>query len=349
MQDEAYLDDQKLRQVVPNAQELALQMRNELGLEDVAARGTAFALVSSNDRSYGVQIMGVEPEYEPKVSSLPGLVREGRYLNDSSASEVIVGRALLENLRAELGDELTLLGTGRDGSFAANVATIVGIYASGIEQLDRAAIMVPIDYFQDTFTMEGAGSSVVVMAPGLREVSEVKQQMAQLLPEDSSLVVRDWDELLPGIKQGIQSDMAGALFQYGILIVLVAFSVLNTQLMSVLERTREFGVVMALGVNHRRLGRVVFLESLLMGLGGALIGILLGLALLLYFSRTGLALPGMEDMMARFNLPGRMYPRFSWIGALLGPALVLLGSLAATIYPTWKLRRLEPVEAMRST
>ena len=343
-----YLEGQKLRQTVPEATALAADLRTTLGLESVSARAAGFALVSSEERSYGVQILGVDPRHEVLVSSVPGLVREGRYLEDMDAAEVVVGEGLARNLRAGVGDELTFLGTGRDGSFAAGVATIVGVFRSGITEMDRGAVEVPLGYFQETFAMGSAGNSVVVLAPSLFRVPEIESATTAAIPADRDLVVRDWDALQPGLKQAIQSDLGSAVFMYGVLVVLVAFGVLNTQLMSVLERTREFGVVMALGVSPKRLSRVVLLEATLMGLIGAGIGMALGLAIILFFSRVGITFPGIDAMAAQYNLPARIYPQFSWIGLLVGPGIVLLGSVLAAILPAARLRRMEPVEAMRS-
>jgi ABC-type antimicrobial peptide transport system permease subunit len=142
--------------------------------------------------------------------------------------------------------------------------------------------------------------------------------------------------------------MSSAFFMYGILVVLVAFSVLNTQLMSVLERTHEFGVVMALGMKPGRLGRLVMLETTLMGLIGFIIGAGTGTLLTYWFSVNGLSYPGMEEMVAKFNLPGRVYPQVSWLKTVFGPAVVFLFTLLAAAYPAWRLRRLNPVEAMRT-
>ena len=162
-----YKDDLKMRQVVPDVIELASSLRRELGTETIAARGAAFALASSEERSYGLQIYGVETQFESFVSTIPGLVRDGRYLKDQDATEIVVGKVLARNLRVALGDEVTLLGSGRDGSFAAAIATVVGIFDSGVPDIDRSIAEVPLGFFQDVFYMEGAGHQVVIAAPDL--------------------------------------------------------------------------------------------------------------------------------------------------------------------------------------
>jgi putative ABC transport system permease protein len=343
-----YMDDHKIRQVVPDVQQLAEKLRQGLATDRVAPRASAFALVSSADRSYGVQITGVDPTYEAKVSSLPGLVKKGRFLSGTTADEIVIGRVLARNLRVGVGDKLTFIGSGRDGSFAAAVATVVGIFESGMSDLDRSIAEVPLEFFQETFSMGGAGHAVVIMAPGLTHVGAMRTRVEALLPAGEHLVVHDWDALLPGLKQAIQADFTSAWFMYATLIVLVAFSVLNTQLMSVLERTKEFGIAMALGLTPGRLGRLVLLETTLMGAVGTVLGVVLGGALVLWLSHQGFTYPGLQEMGSKFNVPGRVYPQMSVIGLLLGPMIVLLSSIFASLYPALRLHWMKPVAAMRA-
>ena len=343
-----YLDEQRMRQSVPAVVGLAVRARAALGVETVAARGEAFALASSEERSFGILLAGVQPGYEPGVSTFPGLVRQGRYLQGNDAQEIVVGSVLAQNLKVGLGDELTFLGSGLDGSFAAAVAVVVGIVDSGIEDLDRSVAQVPLGWFQQVFDMGDHGHSVVVRVPGLDAVPGAVAQLNALLPRGEQLLVLDWDALQPGLRQAITSDMASAWFMYGVLIVLVAFSVLNTQLMSVLERTREFGVMLALGMSPSRLARLVAMETLLMSGLGLALGVLCGALLTGYLSYAGFTYPGMEEMAARFNMSERMYPQVSALSLLWGPLTVFTGAMLAAIYPALRLFRLQPVAAMRA-
>jgi putative ABC transport system permease protein len=341
-----YKDDLKMRQVVPDVTSLASLLRRELGTETIAARAAAFALASSEERTYGLQIYGVEPQFESFVSTIPGLIRDGRYLKDLTASEIVIGKVLARNLRVALGDEVTLLGSGRDGSFAAAIATVVGIFDSGVPDMDRSIAEVPLGFLQDVFYMEGAGHQVVIAAPNLASVDLLKSRVESLVP--AALAVHDWDALQPSLRQAIQADLSSAFFMYGVLVVLVAFSVLNTQLMSVLERTHEFGITMSLGIAPGRLGRLVFLETAFMGLVGLGLGALIGGIVTEWFGYTGFSYPGMEEMAVNFNLPSRFYPEATLLTLFLGPTVVFIGGMLAAIYPALRLHWLEPVEAMRA-
>jgi len=343
-----YKDDMKIRQVVPDVAKLAARIRDSLGLESVSARGGTFALASSEDRSYGIQVFGVDPEHESRVSSIPGLIDKGRYLEDSTAAEIVVGSVLARNLRVLPGDEIILLGSGRDGSFAAGVATIVGVFDSGVADIDRNIAEIPLGYFQDTFAMRAAGHEIVIKLGSIDHVATVKQQLEMLIPEGDKLVVLDWNDLQPGLQEAIRADMGSAMFIYAILVILVAFSVLNTQLMSVLERTHEFGVVISLGMKPGQLGRLVMLETLMLGSLGLLCGVLLGGLVTAWTASAGVSLPGMQEMAAQFNLSERIYPLVSPLTLLGAPIVVLLFTLIAALYPAIRLRWLQPVEAMRS-
>jgi ABC-type lipoprotein release transport system permease subunit len=305
-------------------------------------------LASSNDRSYGLQILGVEPSFEPYVSTIPGLVSQGRYLRDDSYEEIVIGSVLARNLKVGLGDEITYLGSGLDDSFAAGVVKVVGIFETGLPDLDRSMAQISLSYFQDAFAMQQAGHSIAIRADNIDQTSELQQRIQTLLTDRQKLVVLHWETLQPGLKQAIQADMTSAWFMYIVLIILVAFSVLNTQLMSVLERTREFGTMMALGLNPGNLARLVMTETFMMSCLGLGLGVLVGFLITYYLSFVGFSYPGLEEMAVKFNLPDRMYPSVTFLSILLGPGIVAIGSLLAAVYPALRLYFLLPIEAMRA-
>jgi ABC-type lipoprotein release transport system permease subunit len=335
-----FQEDQRIRDSVPAAAALAHTLRQAMPEARVGVRGTAFALASSESRSFGIQLQGVQAAREPGVSTLPGMLAKGRYLR-GEGEEIVVGRLLARNLQAQLGDQVVLLGSGRDGSMAAAVARLVGVVDSGIAELDRALA-------QSVFAMDDHAHALVLRLPHLEVVPAAKARVEALLPAGGELVVLDWDQLQPGLRQAIRTDMVSAWFLYGVLVLLVAFSVLNTQLMSVLERTREFGVMLALGLGPGRLARLVAMETALLGGLGLVLGILFGTVLTLALARWGFTYPGMEEVARQFNLPARLYPRPGAAALLVGPGVVFAGALLAALYPALRLYRLQPVAAMRA-
>jgi ABC-type lipoprotein release transport system permease subunit len=326
VQAEGYDENPKLRTSIAGVEDLALELRRSLPEARVAARAVAFALASSDERSFGVQLVGVQPAAEPQVSTLPGLVREGRFLEDPDAPEIVIGVVI----------------------FAAGIVEVVGIFDSGVPDLDRGLAEVPLHYFQDTFSMQDRGNTVAIALPSLAGVATAVSAADAVASTRSDLVALDWNALHPGLKQAIQADLSSAWFMYGVLIVLVAFSVLNTQLMSVLERTREFGVIGALGVRPRKLVSLIMLETALMSTIGLAIGLFLGWLVALYFNVNGFSYPGMDEIARRYNLPGEMYPSITLGTMLVGPGVVFAFCLLASAYPALRLLRLRPVDAMQA-
>lgn len=348
VQHEKWLDEPRIENSFKPSSKFIESIEAMPGIIGVAPRAEGFVLASSKERSYGIQVMGVMPESEKAISSVPGFVRSGHYLTAGDKPEIVLGSILARNLKIGLGDELTIFGSARDGSSAAAILKVVGIFDSGLSDLDRMLTQIHLQQFNDIFFMQGDIHRLVVLSDDPDTILPLQQSIESLpiLPKHS--VVRDWNQLQPELQQAIQSDLASSWFMYIVLIVLVAFSVLNTQLMSVLERTKEFGIMMALGLSSWRLGKLVMLETILMASLGLIIGVSLGVCLVMYLQHAGFSYPGMDEMAAKFNLPSEIFPSVSLFTASLGPGLVFAASVLAAIYPSVRLHRLQVVQAMRA-
>ncbi len=352
VQAEAYQEKKNIRLVVPDPAEIAQLIDSIPTVEAYTFRGQAFSLISSNERTYGVAVTGIDPIGEAQVSRLKSLIREGAFLSKEDIHQALVGKLLARNLRVQLGDELTLIGQGRDGSIAATVVQVKGIFSSGISEFDRSAIQIPLQTFQDVYSMQGAVHEVVIIADALRNIAAIKtaiQAGLSSLKLKKPLTVLDWDELMPGLRQSIEMDLVSGLIFYLLLVLVVAFSILNTFLMAIFERTREFGVLMAIGTTPGRLTKVLLIESMTLTFIGVIAGILIGSLITLYFQAHGIDISGASELLSQFGITGRIYPKLSWLSATSGPLAVLIITFFAALYPAIKVRMLRPVEAMRTT
>ena len=348
VQPEGYLDKPQMRNTIPDARALGSHIRKLTGSAAVSVRAVGFALVSSKARSYGVQVIGVETENEGKVSTIPGLIKKGWFLSSDDAQEAVIGSVLARNLKLKVGEELILLGSGKDGSTAATVVPVVGIFESGSSDLDRHMVQLPLGTFQDVFSMGDHGHSIVVAGDSLEQVDGLIDTVRASLPAESPLVVHSWDALIPGLKQAIQMDWASGWFLYLSLIIIVTFSILNTFLMSVLERTREFGIMLALGARPGSIGGLVMLESIWLTLLGLAVGVAVGTVVVFYFHIHGFSYPGMKEIAAYYNLPAVITMTLSPLSLTIGPAVILIVTCAAALYPALRIRLLKPVDAMRA-
>ncbi|MBI9093013.1 MAG: ABC transporter permease [Desulfobacterium sp.] len=347
VQGKGYNTKPEMRNVVPTPKAIMDKLSKTQGVDSVTPRAQTFVLASSDTRIRGVLVTGVDPEREKEVFTIPSLIRNGDYLSDKAPNTVIVGALLAKRLNTGVGKELTLLGQSFDGSIAATVVTVRGIFKSGIDAVDRAAIQMLLTDFDDLFVMNGAVHTVVAIIDELSQTAPLKAALEKD-PLLKPLAVLDWIDLTPGLKQSIQMDLVGGIIMYGILIIVVAFSILNTFLMAVFERTREFGVMMAIGTTPRRLVKVMLMESMFMTGVGILAGMVTGALLTVYFSHAGISMGGATDLMAQYGMSGRLYPRLSLLSLLVGPTIIGVVTFLTALFPALKIPHLKPVDAMKA-
>ena len=348
---QGYKDKMTMRRTISKPGKLGSFLEDMEEVEAYTYRAEGFSMVSSEERTYGVMVTGIDPDREARVSTIKSLIRTGAYFTDSGDYGALVGSLLAENLKVKPGDELTILGQARDGSIAATVVKVRGIFSSGIDDFDRNTVQIPLKTFQETYRMQGGVHRVVAVCDSLDDVSAVKQTIVGEIAGIENtypLEVYDWKEIMPGLLQSIQMDLVSGLIMYGILIIVVAFSILNTFLMAIFERTREFGVLMAIGTGPGRLTKILLIESIAMTCIGIFLGMGLGSIITLYFQAHGIDFTGASEIMSQMGISGTMYPRLSALSLTTGPLAVLFITALAALYPALKVRKLRPVEAIAS-
>jgi putative ABC transport system permease protein len=347
VQTPSYLEDPGIRHSFGGIQVLEQALGQVPGVGVVAPRAQTYALLAHGPHSVAALLLGVRPEAERRVSRIAATTRTGRYLRGTDGAAVVLGAALARNLGARPGDRLTLLGLGRDGSVAADVLSVIGVFSSGVKDLDRGLAQMPLERFQADFAMRGQVHALAISGDSLSAVTGALPAVRGLL-EPRGLVVRDWGELEPGLKDAIRLDAATSLLWYLVLVLVSLAILLNTLLMSVLERTREFAVLLALGMRPGAVARMVWLEILMLVALGLALGIGLGAGAAGWYAVHGLVLPGAEGVFAQWGLPGRTYPELTPFSLLAAPVAIAAGAVLAGVLPLLRLRHLDPVAAMRA-
>lgn len=197
--------------------------------------------------------------------------------------------------------------------------------------------------------MNGAAHRIVVMADTSDSIPSIKADLLASVRMDG-LEVLGWDELQPGIKQSIEMDLVSGFVMYGILIIVVSFSILNTFLMAVFERTKEFGVLLSLGgTTPVRLIKVMLTESMFITFAGLGLGIAVGgIGFTLYYAKTGISMQGGMELMKEYGLSGSLYPKLSLLSVLLGPSVIAVVTFFAALYPALRITKLKPADAVRA-
>ena len=340
-----YLEQGRIEQTLAGATALVRRLEARPEVLAAAPRVEAFALASVEERSFGVQLLGMDAARERRTVGFLRRIAEGRMA--AGPDEVVLGSALARNLGAGLGDEVVVLGAGKEGGVAALAASVSGIFDSGIVELDRSLMLAPINAVQSAFGLGDEAHSLVLRGADPLAGAELVQALNSELPLGAK--ARNWDAVLPDLRQGIELDRLGSVFLYAIIIVVVTFSVVNTFIMTVFERTREFGLLRAIGMRPGALIGMVQLEAFCIWLLGVGVALALMVPVIGWLSRYGLYL-GEEISAVGSNLflPDRIHPRLSWAVALTAPAIMLGGVQLAALAPALRIRRLQPVAALRA-
>lgn len=340
-----YQDDPRMEYTITGSDALRERAARASDVIAVSEQAHGFALASHGERSFGVQIFGVDPAREATWSSLPGMVNEGRYLE--GPGEALIGSVLARNLGATVGDEIVVLGTAKEGGVAAALARVVGTFTSGQSALDRALMQISIDDFRAAWSLaDDEAHALVVLASSVGDSIDVAAALAAD-PEIEARVL-NWRDLMPEAVQMIDVKLIGTLLFFALIAIIVTFSIVNTFMMTIFERTSEFGMLMAIGMKPGRIMGQLSLEALFLALFGCAVGLALSAALLLPLAEFGMPLPASAtEALNQYNLPDRMYPRFSNSAALAAGLIMLAGTQIAAFIPALRILRLRPVEALR--
>lgn len=347
LQPNGYADDPGIDRSIASPEPLISAALRIPGVSVATPRINGFAILANGDRSYGAAVVGIEPRDEARISSIAHTIEYGRYLQADDQDGAILGDLLARNLNLAVGEKVTLLGEAHDGSVAADVLHVKGIYHSGIPELDRSILEMPFRRAQQTFAMENRASTIALGGYSLSDVNDALSDL-NTLARDQNLAVLDWATLEPALADGIALKYATSLLFYLTLVTVVAFIILNTLLMSVLERTREFGMLLAIGMRPGLIGGMVWLELLVLALLGCAIGIAIGGSVTLWLEHVGVGFGSLGKLLAQFGLPSRLYPRLNWLSGTIGPAAILLAIAIGGIVPYLRATRLTAASAMRA-
>ena len=344
VQHAAYFDDPKVGHALAGGTEMVRALTTAPGVVNVTARAEAFALVSVGERSFGALVMGVDPEREAAMFALPHHIREGEYL--PRADSAFVGASLATNLAVELGDEIVALGSVKEGGVAALVMTVDGIFETGRAELDRSLLQAPIAAIQAAFELGDAVHRVVLETEDPNRTGDFRTVIESLVPADARVL--DWNELLPEVGQGIQLDGILGQLMVALLMIVVAMSVVNSFIMAVFERTREFGMLIAIGMRPNAIIGMLTIEAACVWVLGAALGMAVCIATVLPLNAVGIPLAELTDVsFAQLMVPESLYPEISARGLLLAPAVMLAGTLVGVLVPALRVRRMHPVAALR--
>ncbi len=346
---EGYLQNRTLEQFVYFGSEIEQRVRDTEGVRGYAPRVHNFALLAKGTSTSGVAVLGVDPSLENSVSKLSERVRSGSFVSVDGHREIVIGQRLATKLSAEVGDSLLLYSVAYSLETAYELFDVVGVMRLPDLNLDANLAIISLADAQDFFVYGDRVSEIAILTDDADSAASVRQELETSLQIASPWEINTWDELMPELVQFILLDDAGMYITVFVVVVVVGFGILNTVLMAVLERRKEFGVVLALGLRPRAVFRIVYFESVMLAGVGLMIGLAISLPMLLYFEANPIPLTGgMTDVMELFGAEPVLTFKLKPLNPI-GSALTILAlAVVAAFYPAVKASRGRPVDVLRS-
>ena len=346
VQDTAFWDERTLENSFEATSELKEKIAKIKDVTLVSNRVESFALAANHLKSKPVMVMGIEPEAEDKITNISTKIKSGNFLKNGNKG-AILGKRLADYLKLEVGDTLVMISQGYHGISASGLFEIKGIISHPNADLDKRLVYLDIETARDFYSAYGLSTSLVVMTNDHYQVKHLKKNIAKILPPNNKVMT--WVDMQPEIEQLIESDRGSGLIMLGVLYMIIAFGMFSVVLMMVKERSREFGVVHAVGMQKIKLSIVVFFETIFIGLIGCTIGLLISYAFCLYFFYNPIPLTGeMATAVSQYGMEPYMF--FSMKSSLFYSQMILVFiiSVFISIFPIYNISRLKITEAMRN-
>lgn len=349
---DGYNANPSLDKRIAKVDELLTIVRADPGVESAVPRITGQAMFSTASRSVGGVFMSIDPKVETQSTmAFLGMIADGRMFDDVDGRGAVIGVKLMKKLNLKLGGKFVYTTTGATGDLVSEVARVTGSFKTGVEEVDGSFALLPIGrmrnalgYSRDEATM------IVTFIRDHRDAEGVKAVLEKPLA-GRGLEILTWRQTQADMAGHVAVDQATNYIYQFLVGVMIAAGILNTVMMGVLERWREFGVMVALGLKPSRLSMMVIVESLLLGLFGLVLGVVITAPWYIYMSVVGIDLSGylqegadVSGVLVDPTLKFRLYKE-SVAGILSG---VFALTALAGIYPAWKAGRTNPVETLKN-
>lgn len=318
------------------------------GVRAAAGRISAAVLVNSAEKSNRVDLVGIDPERESRITAIKSVIAEGEYLSSGKNGKIVIGRKLAEHLGVGLGDKLVVMAQDSENDLQSRLFRVGGIFESNSPLWEKSAAFVTLGVMRELLGRPDELTAILVRANRETNLEPIVAGIDSVVAgEANGLDVLDWKEVSPLLAQSIEMFDSFIWVFYLIIYLAMAFGVVNIMLMAVLDRTRELGVMRAVGTTPGQVMAMVLLEASLLGLAGVIAGG--GAAWLVngYLEVNGLDLGRWAGGMEFMGLGSVIHPRIEpkeWLVSLLSAEAAVIVS---SIWPAWRSARIEPVQAIQ--
>jgi putative ABC transport system permease protein len=341
-----FLDNNQFNLLINHADSLTKIIRETPDVVAVSKRLIISSMVSSAEAGAGIRVTGVDPADERKVTLLSSKIIEGKYLDETAKNPVVISESLARKLKVRLKNKIIITVQDVNMNITAGAFRITGIYNTDNLMFDEANVFVNNgDLCRLTGLKRSVAHEIAVLLNNNDKTKVVEKIISEQFPD---LEAKDWQVLSP--EAGYLVSAMNQYMYIFIIIILLAlcFGIINTMLMVIMERVRELGMLMAIGMNRSRVFTMIMLETVYLSLTGGVLGIIFGYGISKYLGHTGINLYFWKDAFAKLGYPSLVYPVIDSGTLVITAIMVIIAGILSSLYPAYRALRLNPSEAIRS-
>lgn len=330
---------------IPDAGQIADEIRALPDVAGVSNRIIVYSMVASAETGAGVKVAGIKPDEERKISNIPSKLIKGTYFDEKRRNPIVIGQKLAEKLNVHLGSKVVITLQDVNIDITAGAFRVVGIFNTMSHAFDESNVFVRYtDLKRLTGMPDHAGHEIAILAKKNDQVNELQQKVERLAP---GLEVLTWLKLSPEMTY---LNEAMDLYMYIFIVIILfalLFGIINTMLMAVLERIKEIGMLMAIGMNKTRIFFLIMYETVLLSLTGGILGVITGALVSMYFETHKIDLSLWAEGYLQLGYDPFVYTRLEWPLLINVTIMVVITGILASIYPAWKALSYNPANALR--
>jgi ABC-type lipoprotein release transport system permease subunit len=336
--------DHDLKYALPNGQGIVQALKQESSIKTVSGRLIIYGMAASAAGSAGVNINGVMPETEAALTQLPGKILSGNYFSGKAKNEILIGEKLAKKLKLQLQSKTILTFTDINGNIASGAFRIAGIYKTVNTPYDESNVFVRAEDAGQLAGMPGELNEIALLLNEDNDADIVAERLSKKFP---SFEILTWMDISPEMQLLVTAMDQMMLFYMGIILLALAFGIINTMLMSVLERTREIGMLLSLGMNRLRIFGMILLETVFLVMAGFPAGLIPAFITIMYTRNKGINLAVFSDTFSSFGYSNVVFPSLTIAQFGMVLVMVVITALLSALFPARRALKLKPAEAIR--
>ena len=339
-----FTNDYDISYFLPDGINVLRQITNEPAVKAAAGRVILKGMIASANGSSGITLNGISPEEEQKLTGLKDKITEGRYFEPDKVNEILVSEKTVKKLNLKLNKKTIVTFQDKAGNLASAAFRVCGIYKTINTPYDETNVFVDMTDIDSLAGIDGHLNEIAVLLRSNDLLNETQQKLTRQFP---GILTRNWKEISPELGLTVSAGDQMVVIFMGIILLALAFGIVNTMMMAILERTREIGMLLALGMNKLKVFWMILMETFFLIIAGCPVGIILAMGTIAITRKTGINLTRYTEVYGTFGYDPSIYPELTLDQFITIMTMVVITAILSSLFPARRALSLKPAESIK--